>query len=98
MRVLLAVVLISISTAVSAQSDPYYKATYRWLSFAATRKWDSALQTARQLKTLVKNEYGDTSLQYSVALAGILGQTWFAEKKTDSAIACYQAAMDQLRQ
>jgi CHAT domain-containing protein len=93
----LAVLLLGASLKGSTQNDPFYKATYQWLSFAYTQQWDSALYSARQLRSLVQKEFGSTGLHYSLLLSGILGQTYFAGKKNDSAIACYQAGMDGFR-
>ena len=95
--VLLSLLLLGELTKGFAQDDPFYKATWQWLSYAHAQQWDSALHSARQLRSLVEKEYGNTGLHYSLLLSGILGQTYFGGKKNDSAIACYQAGMDLFR-
>lgn len=93
----LTTLLLNVSIKGSAQDDPFYKVTYQWLSYAYSQQWDSAVRSARRLSSLVEKEYGPTGLHYSLLLSGILGQTWFAGRNNDSAIACYQAGMDGFR-
>jgi CHAT domain-containing protein/tetratricopeptide (TPR) repeat protein len=94
---ILLVVFSSMLTRAIAQSDPYYDATFQWLSYAYAQKWDLALHSAENLRVLIKNEYGEGSPHYSLVLSGILGQTYYADKRNDSAIAYYRRGMDLFR-